>query len=106
MTDAEPIRLCCLLWAVAGRSADLHAYEDAVLRLVTDHDGTIVSRELGDGADGTPHEVQIFTFRDAAALDGYLADPRRTDLAAERDRVVARTELFPVRLPRGDGSRT
>jgi hypothetical protein len=34
-----------------------------------------------------------------ARLDAYLADPRRLDLAAERDRVVARTEVFSVPHP-------
>jgi hypothetical protein len=103
--SAEAIRLCCLLWAAEGEVDGLHAYEDAVLALVPVHGGVVLSRELGDGADGTPHEVQVFTFRDGAALDGYLADPARIERAAERDRVVARTELFPVRLPGSDGRR-
>ena len=48
--------------------------------------------------DGRPHEVQLYRFAGQRELDGYLADPRRTALTAERDRVVARTELFPVDL--------
>ncbi|GMA93212.1 hypothetical protein GCM10025881_00360 [Pseudolysinimonas kribbensis] len=56
-----------------------------------------------EGADGTPHEVQIIEFADREAMDAFLGDPRRTVLAPERDRVVARTELFPVRLPGADG---
>jgi hypothetical protein len=35
---------------------------------------------------------------DQTALDAYLVDPRRTALTEERDRVIARTELFPVTL--------
>ena len=99
------LRLCCLLWAVDGEADGLHAYEDAVLALVPDHDGVVLTREFGDGADGTPHEVQVFAFRDQAAVEDYLADPRRAVLAEERDRVVARTALFPVRLPDRDGRR-
>ena len=38
-------------------------------------------------------------FRISAALEAYLSDPRRTALIDERDRVVARTELFPVSRP-------
>ena len=104
MSGSE-LRLCCLLWAVEGEVTGLHAYEDAVLALIAAHGGTVVSRELGDGDDGTPHEVQVFVFADREALDGYLADPARLARAAERDRVVARTELFPVRLPGSDGPR-
>lgn len=58
----------------------------------------MVSRAVGDGADGAPHEVQLYRFPGRAALDAYLADPRRLAQAQTRDRVVARTELFPVAL--------
>ena len=94
-TPAE-VRLGCFLWAVPGLEIGLAAYEDTVLALVGEHGGQVVQRARTDGADGRPHEVQLFRFADRAALDGYLGDPRRLALAAERDRVVARTELFPV----------
>lgn len=95
------VTLCCLLWAVPDEAPALRRYEDAVLTLVPDHGGTVVQRAVGDGADGRPHEVQLLRFPDAAALDRFVADPRRLSLAAERDRVVARTELFPVSLLAG-----
>ncbi|MGN6326182.1 hypothetical protein [Pseudolysinimonas sp.] len=103
--SSEPLRLCCLLWAAAGEEDGLHAYEDAVLSRVPVHGGRVVTRELGDGADDTPHEVQVFEFSSRSALDGYLADPERAARTEERDRVVARTELFAVRLPDSDGGR-
>ncbi|AMO61341.1 Uncharacterised protein [Mycolicibacterium phlei] len=31
-----------------------------------------------------------------AALDGYMADPRRTSLAADRDRAIERTDIVVV----------
>lgn len=40
--------------------------------------------------------MQFYRFEFREALDSYLADPRRQTQAAERDRVIARTELFPV----------
>ena len=43
-------------------------------------------------------EVQLYRVPNQALLDAYLADPRRLELTAERERVVARTELF--RVPR------
>lgn len=98
MTNDEEIRLCCLLWAQPGQEAGLTAYEDKVLALVPEHGGAVLQRAASDGAAGRPHEVQLYRFTGQAELDGYLADPRRTALTAERDRVVARTELFPVEL--------
>jgi antibiotic biosynthesis monooxygenase (ABM) superfamily enzyme len=96
--EPAPIELCCLLRALPGRERDMAAYEDTVLALVPDHGGEVVSRVIGDGADGRPHEVQVFRFPDQAALDAYMADPRRLALAGERDRTVAETVLFPVTI--------
>ena len=94
----DQILLCCLLWAHPGQDAALTAYEDRVLALVPEHGGVVLQRAVSDGADGRPHEVQLYRFASQRGLDGYLADPRRAALTQERDRVVARTELFPVDL--------
>ena len=109
-----PSTLCVLLWAHPGAEAALAAYEDTVLRLVPDHGGRVVLRARssealrarssealragGSGADGQPAEIQVIEFPSAAALDAYLGDPRRTALAADRDRAVARTEVIDVEL--------
>lgn len=98
MANDDEIRLCCLLWAQPGQEAGLTAYEDKVLELVPEHGGTVLQRAASDGADGRPHEVQLYRFAGQRELDGYLADPRRTALTQQRDRVVARTEVFPVDL--------
>lgn len=98
MVDSSEIVLCCLLWAHDGEGAGLSEYEDRVLRLIPNHGGVILQRAVSDGADGNPHEVQLYRFPDAAALDAYLADPQRLELASERNRVVRRTELFPIEL--------
>ncbi|WP_106364384.1 MULTISPECIES: hypothetical protein [Glycomyces] len=94
----RPIELCCLLRARPGLEAEMTAYEDRVLALVPEHGGELLSRAIGDGADGHPHEVHTYRFPLQASLDAYLADPRRTALTAERDRVVESTVLFPVRI--------
>lgn len=91
------LHLCCLLWARPGLESDLAAYEDKVLSFVPDHGGELLSRVTGDGSDGHPLEVHVYRFPDQKAVDSYIADPRRLELAAERDRVIARTDLFPVR---------
>ena len=117
-----PRTLCVLLWAHPGAQAALAAYEDRVLCLVPDHGARVVlrargqrsaarpgsgalrgrgsgaQRSGGSGADGQPAEIQLLEFPSAAALDAYMADPRRTVLAADRDRAVARTEIIEVEL--------
>jgi len=64
----------------------------------SEHRGVVLQRARSVGAVGRPHEIQLFRFEGQAALDDYLQDPRRIALSDERDRVVARTELFPVRI--------
>jgi hypothetical protein len=95
---ADAVELCCLLWAREGERTGLSEYEDRVLALVAEHRGEVVQRAIGDGVGDGPDEVQLYRFLDDAALQGYLADPRRVALADERDRVIARTELFPVTI--------
>lgn len=97
MTTGE-LTLCCLLWAHPGAEDALIAYEDRVLALLPEHGIDLVIRAIGDGGDGRPIETQVYRVPTQAALDAYVADPRRTALADERDRVIARTELFPVAL--------
>lgn len=92
----EPLLLGCFLWAHPGQEAGLSAYEDRVLAFVGEHGGTVLQRALTDGRDGRPHEVQLYRFADQAALEQYMTDPRREAAAAERERVIARTEVFPV----------
>jgi uncharacterized protein (DUF1330 family) len=90
------LTLCCLLWAIPGRERALVEYEDRVLALLPDHGARLVSRVRSDGTEGHPLEVQLFEFPDQESLDAYLADPRRTALATDRDAAVAKTELMNV----------
>ncbi|MBW6439632.1 hypothetical protein KZ829_38485 [Actinoplanes hulinensis] len=94
------IQLCVLLWARPGAAEALTAYEDKVLALLPEHDGRLIQRaHTADGAaPDAPAEVQLITFGSQSGYDGFLADPRRTAMSAERDAVIARTDLFPVTL--------
>ncbi len=94
-TGADPLTFCCLLWAQPGAADGLHAYEDGVLELFADHGAVVLERAIGDGADGQPVEVQILSFPHQAALDGYIADPRRTTRLGERDRVDRTHRVLP-----------
>ncbi len=92
------VTLCVLLWARAGREADLGRYEDQVLALLGDYGGRVIQRARIEGGDGQPAEVQILQFASDAALAGYMDDPRRTALAAQRDAAIARTDVLRVTL--------
>jgi hypothetical protein len=92
------VTLCVLLWARDGEAAGLASYEDQVLELVAQHQGEVLQRVRGDGADGQPLEVQIIRFGSEAAFDAYLRDGRREAMAQQRERCVERTELVRVDL--------
>lgn len=92
------VTLCVLLWAHAGREADLGRYEDQVLALLDDHSGRVIQRLRVEGGDGQPAEVQILQFASDGALDGYMNDPRRTALAGQRDAAIARTDVLRAAL--------
>ena len=92
------LTLCVLLWAQPGAEDALIAYEDRVLALVPEHGGRVLQRARSSGADGQPLEIQLIEFPSAAALDAYMTDGRRTSLAAERDRAIARTQVIDVDL--------
>jgi uncharacterized protein (DUF1330 family) len=90
--------MCVMLWPRPGRDEGLAAYEDQVLALVPEHGGQVLQRVRGDGAGGQPLEIQILTFPSPDALAAYMNDQRRTALAADRDRAIARTEVINVEL--------
>jgi hypothetical protein len=92
------LTLCVLLWARPGAEDGLIAYEDQVLAMAADHQGRVLQRVRGSGADGQPLEVQLLEFASAQALGGFMADPRRQSLTAERDRVIAKTEVINVQV--------
>lgn len=94
--DEEGFTLCCLLWARPGLEEDLVAYEDRVLALLPDYGIEVTERVRSTRGPEHPTEVQVFHVPRQALLDAYLADPRRVDLAGERNRVVSRTEQFRV----------
>ncbi len=92
-----PLTLCVLLWSVDGQEGRLSTYEDEVLALIPEYGGAVASRVRRVGGDHQqPYEVQVIELPDQDAMDGYLADPRRTALASLRDEVVSRTEIISV----------
>jgi uncharacterized protein (DUF1330 family) len=99
----NPVSLCVLLWAKPGKESALSSYEDLVLGLLADHGGRVLQRGsvLADGRDSgegeQPAEVQWLEFPSGENLSAYMNDPRRLDLAAERDAAIARTDVLRMR---------
>jgi uncharacterized protein (DUF1330 family) len=98
MSPDTVVTLCVLLWARAGETAALIAYEDAVLQLVATHGGRVLQRARTDGANDAPLEVHVLEFPSEAALDMYMHDPTRVAMTSDRDRAIARTEVHRVDL--------
>jgi hypothetical protein len=92
------VTLCVLLWAHPGTEDDLTGYEDRVLAIAADHGGLVLQRARGNGSGGQPLEIQTLRFPSGAALDAFMTDGRRQALAAERERVIARTDVIEVDL--------
>jgi uncharacterized protein (DUF1330 family) len=90
------ISLCVLLWAKPGFSAGLRDYEDRVLALLGDHGGRVLQRAVLESSADHPSEVQLIEFDAESGVESFLADPRRTAMAHERDRLVERTETLRV----------
>ena len=94
----EVLSLCVLVWAHAGRRAELIAYEDHVLQLLADHGGRLLQRARNLDGEGQPLEVHLLQFPSEAALDSYMNDERRLALAGDRDLAIDRTEILHVQL--------
>ena len=90
------VTLSVLLWAWAGREAELIEYEDAVLPYVADHGGAVLYRARTHGEREEPNEIHLIQFPSEAALDAYIKDPVGAALAGVRDQAIERTQLLRV----------
>ena len=90
--------MCVLLWARPAKEHELRIYEDRVLALLPDHGGRVLQRVRPVGGSDEPTEVQLLQFPDEGALDGFMADDRRTALTEERDEAIERTEVLRVNV--------
>ena len=87
------VTLCAVLRIPPDGLAAFQAYEDAVLPLLTDHDGSLL-RRLRTGDRLT--EIHLIQFPSAAALDAFRADPRRAAQASLFEASGATVELWIV----------
>ena len=97
------MRLCVLISAQPGEREALAEYEDRVLRLLAGHGASVLTRVRT--VDGPPDEVQILEFPSDDALQAFLNDPARAELATLRQRAVADTQILRVGPIRGERTR-
>jgi uncharacterized protein (DUF1330 family) len=84
------------LWLRDGVEASaFEAFERKAAAVMASHGGRIERAIRTDGAgEGAPFEVHLISFPDAAAFESYRADPQTRALRAERELIIARTEVI------------
>jgi uncharacterized protein (DUF1330 family) len=78
----RPFTLAFVGYAGAESADQASAYEDEVLPLLEDHGARVLyrGRRVDHEDDTLPLEVHLLWFPHRAALDAYVADPRRQTL--------------------------
>lgn len=72
-----------LIFIKEGAAGTFHAFEDAVLPLISQHNGELLYRVRPDkaafvAASGElPYEIHLVTFPTCQDFEGYGSDPRR-----------------------------
>jgi uncharacterized protein (DUF1330 family) len=90
--------LAALLWPHPGQEQLLIDYEDAVLALIPQHGGRVLSRVRRiDDSDG-PFELQVIEMPNEDAVAAYMVDPVRVALADTHARAIARTDVSRVEV--------
>lgn len=93
------IVLLVSLWLRSDDVAGFEAFERKVSAIQAQHGGRIeraIRLAHASGSKG-PFEVHIVSFPNTASLAAYRADKRIAALAAERERLIARTEIVEGR---------
>ncbi|MGV8970871.1 MAG: hypothetical protein ACOH10_01025 [Rhodoglobus sp.] len=73
---------------------ELSNYLDRVVALEIEHGGAIRYRGVTSGTDNQPLEIHILEFPTEDMLNNFMGDDRRTTMAPERERVIARMEIM------------
>jgi uncharacterized protein (DUF1330 family) len=85
------------LFGRKGVRGEFLEYEAKALEVFRRHGGEVVVAYVpmpaADGAE-TPDEIQVLRISDRKALDAFMHDPSRAAMAAEREAVIRKTEVF------------
>src|SRR6188472_2993740 len=85
------------LFGRKGIRGEFLEYETKALDVFRKHGGEVVVAYVpmpaADGAE-TPDEIQVLRISDREAFDAFVQDPARVALAAEREAVIRKTEVY------------
>jgi uncharacterized protein (DUF1330 family) len=97
-TANESFTLAFVGYSDADRAERASAFEDEVLALLADHGARVVyrGRRAAHEDAALPLEVHLLWFPHRAALDAYLADPRRQSLLADYSEVFTAKHAFEI----------
>ncbi len=89
-----------LIFIKPGCETEFHAFEDKVLPLLKNHNGTLVYRIRPDASafvtssEPLPYEIHLVTFVNKADFEGYKTDPKRLAFMEMKDRSVEKIVLI------------
>ena len=90
------MNLVVSLWLKTDDVAAFQSFEREAARVMAKHGGRIdhvvrrADTERGDG----PFEVHVVSFPNWSSFDAYRADPAFKALLVQRERLIARTEIW------------
>jgi uncharacterized protein (DUF1330 family) len=85
------------LYGKTGVAGEFKDYESKALNIFRRHGGDVIVAYRPvrqSGAENVPDEIQILRIADQATLERFMKDPERVSMAAERDAVIQRTDLY------------
>jgi len=91
------IYLTVHLYGKGGKPGGFKAYEQKALEIFRRHGGEIVvayAPAPSSGSQEVPDEIQVLRIGSREAFDEFMHDPERASLAAEREAVIRRTDVF------------
>jgi antibiotic biosynthesis monooxygenase (ABM) superfamily enzyme len=89
-----------LIFIKPGCEAEFLAFEDKVLPLLANHNGTLVYRirpgasAFVESSEPLPYEIHLVTFTGKADFEAYKMDPKRLAFMEMKDRSVEKIVLI------------
>lgn len=91
------IYLTVHLYGRKGIPGEFKAYEQKALDMFKKHGGEVVvayTPARSSGSLEVPDEIQVLRIGSREAFEKFMVDPERAGMAAERDAVIRRTDVF------------